>query len=279
MSELLGWNNPDQLTSRFIEDLRTASYGYANYQVAERILVDRFPPLADGFTYTSAEFLRCLSSRSGFHRPEGIDYHRLISDHNIPEKVSSGHIQEVWAMGFPWAGFFESRMAGPGAFWCNSPPLERTDRLPRRFVVMGFNFERGVGEMLESYGHRAESILEYTFRHIPARQSLWKRFTRVEKTHPGAAEVGSIHFAPNSVRDYDWGNPTPVLSRSRSWYNFPDLSSPPTWQTCAEWGNGDIRLHHLWWYRHLPHVEGMTSGLSNNWWNVIVDPNQSDARG
>jgi len=28
---------------------------------------------------------------------------------------------------------------------------------------MGFNYERGVGEMLEDLGHRAESILSHVF--------------------------------------------------------------------------------------------------------------------
>ena len=36
----------------------------------------------------------------------------------------------------------------------------------RRFVIMGYNYQRGVGEMLESFGHRSESILEKTFARL-----------------------------------------------------------------------------------------------------------------
>ena len=45
--------------------------------------------------------------------------------------------------------FYESIMGGAGAFWCNAPPMKNTAQCPRRFVVMGFNYERYVGEMLE----------------------------------------------------------------------------------------------------------------------------------
>ena len=129
--------------------------------------------------------------------------------------------------------------------------------------------------MLESYGHRAESMMEQVYRAIPenSSQNLWKLFIRHEKNHPGLAEVGTIHFAPNSWHDYDWGNPAEVMSHSQAWLYFPDLSQPPRLETCAEWGNGDTRAHHLWWYRHLPHVGGQFNMISNNWWHYIVDPN------
>jgi hypothetical protein len=37
--------------------------------------------------------------------------------------VARGEIDEIWLFGGPYFGFYESRMAGPGAFWCNAPPL------------------------------------------------------------------------------------------------------------------------------------------------------------
>ena len=42
---------------------------------------------------------------------------------------------------------------------------------------------------------------------------------------------------------------------------------------CNDWGNGDIRLHHKWWFNLLPHVEGAADGIAYNWWKYIVDPN------
>ena len=47
-----------------------------------------------------------------------------------------------------------------GAFWCNGPAMEQDCR---RFVIMGFNYERSVKEMVHDYGHRAESLLAKSF--------------------------------------------------------------------------------------------------------------------
>jgi hypothetical protein len=138
---------------------------------------------------------------------------------------------------------------------------------------MGFSYQRGVGEMFESMAHRAESIMTQAFRNTSGTANLWQRFILYDKIAPGNSEVGSVHYAPNSQTDYDWGNPRNVLSRCSNWYSFPDLSGQPVSVNCSEWGNGDIRLHHIWWLRHFPHLTGETNMISYNWWKYIIDPN------
>lgn len=272
LHQVLGWHDPDDLARRYIADVRDCSYGLVNYTIAKRVEVDGFPVKVDGFRYTPESYLRSWRSGRGFHQPDGVDYPRLLAEFDVIPQINRGEIDEVWLFAFPYAGYYESIMVGPGAFWCNAPPLA----LPaaRRFVVMGFNYERGVGEMLEDLGHRAESILAHAFRHTAGAANLWERFTRYDATHPGRAECGNVHFAPNSVRDYDWGNPRPVLSQCDNWLKFPDLSGTARRVTCAEWGHGDIRQHHLWWFRHFPHVAGESQGLAHNWWPYVIDPNQ-----
>ncbi len=164
-------------------------------------------------------------------------------------------------------------MGGPGAFWCNAPPLTQTAHASRRFVIMGFNYQRGVGEMLENFGHRAESIMKYTFRRERGDDNLWERFIRHEFKDPGQAEVGWMHYAPNSERDYDWGNKRKVLSRWRTWRNFPNLEGEAETVDCRDWGDGDIRLHHKWWFELLPKIGGSANRIAYNWWQYIVDPN------
>jgi hypothetical protein len=137
---------------------------------------------------------------------------------------------------------------------------------------MGFNYGRGVGEMLESMGHRAESVMAYVFAQAPGVPNLWDRFTRYDLTHPGQAEVGTVHFAPNSERDYDWGNRREVPSRCDDWLAYPEFPGHVRWVNCEEWGGGNIRAHHRWWFKHLPHVDGEMDGISNNWWNYVLDP-------
>jgi hypothetical protein len=273
LSTLLRWNDPDQLTRQYAADLAEASHGYCKYRIVERVEIDGFPTKIDGFRYTPSDFLTAWHARRGFHNPDWADYRKIVADLDIIARTEKGQIDEVWLMAFPYAGFYESRMAGPGAFWCNAPPLEGYEGASRRFIIMGFNYERGVGEMLEAHGHRAESILAHVFRKKRGRFDLWSRFTRYDMTHPGRAEVGTIHHAPNSRRDYDWGNQKMVPSRCDTWYDFPNLEGSPRDVNCREWGNGDIRLHHLWWFRHVPHVAGDFEGISNNWWEYITDPN------
>ena len=152
--------------------------------------------------------------------------------------------------------------------------MPETEGTQRRFVVMGFNYERGVGEMMESFGHRAESIMAKVYEGRAAEENLWERFTRYDRQSPEASEVGNMHFAPNSQRDYDWGNRRSVASACDDWYDFPQLSGDRRALNSDEWGGGDIRLHHAWWFRHLPHAEGDTKGVSNNWWGYILDPDR-----
>lgn len=273
LTQILPWNDPDMLTQAYMQDLRAASNGFLNYQIVERLEVDAFPRKEDGFQYDIDTYLFRWRSRTGFHVPDRVDYAALLRQFKIPARINLDQIDEVWLMAFPYAGYYESVMGGPDAFWCNAPPLGEIGRCNRRFVIMGFNYERGVGEMLESFGHRAESIMAHVYRHKRGEANLWQRFTRHEKTHPGHSECGTVHFAPNSERDYDWGNPRWVRSFCDNWKQFPDLSGPARRVNCQEWGNGDIRAHHFWWLSHLPCVPGQTAGILHNWWAYIADPN------
>jgi hypothetical protein len=273
LSQLLGWNDPAMLARQFISDVFDCSFGVARFEIVEAIEVHAFPVKADGFQYSPNSFLDAWRSRSGFHQPDRVDYHAILEEYDVIAKVNRREIDEVWLFAFPYAGYYESIMAGLGAFWCNAPPLSDTDDCSRRFVIMGFNYERGVGEMLEDLGHRTESVLAHVFRD-QGRHHLWEQFVRYDLTSPGRAEVGNIHFAPNSDRDYDWGNPRLVPSKCDQWYRYPDLRNEFRLVNCEEWGGGDIRSHHLWWFKHLPHFEGTLDGISNNWWNYSIDPNQ-----
>lgn len=273
LSDLLHWQDPDQLAQKYIQDVREASFGYANYQIVEHLEVAGCPVKADGFVYDPADYVRHWQTGKGWHQPDLVDYGRLIQEFQIIERLNQQQIDEVWLFGFPYAGYYESIMVGPGAFWCNAPAIENR-QAKRRFVIMGFNYERGVGEMLENLEHRTESIMRHVFRNQRSRENLWERFTRYDKTHPGRAECGNVHFAPNSERDYDWGNRRAVLSRCHTWLNYPQLEGAARPVNCTEWGNGDIRQHHLWWLRHLPHVAGQAGGISHNWWEYVIDPNR-----
>lgn len=273
LSEVLGWFRVADLTESFLADIRECSAGLVRYQIVERLDVDSWPVKADGFRYDEEHYLRCWNSRSGWHQPDTVDYGTIIRGFDLLSRVESRQIDEVWLFGFPYAGFYESIMVGPGAFWCNAPPIADSSGVSRRFVIMGFNYERDVGPMLESMGHRFESHLKHGWRHHRGADNLWERFSLHDKIAPGGANCGSMHYAPNSERDYDWGNTRFVPSNCDDWLHFPDVRGRVRQVNCQEWGGGDMRTHHKWWYGHLPKAPGSTHGMSNNWWSYGIDPN------
>ena len=273
LSEQLGWKRTEDLATGFMTDILQNSYGMARYQVVERIDVNEFPAKVDGFRYTPQTYMDVLRGVSSPYMPQEVNYYAIIDQFDLLNRIARDEIDEVWIFNFPHAGFYESIMAGPGAFWCNSPPLRNTNASGRRFVIMGFSYERGVGEMLESFGHRVESILDRTFGGLTGDANLWQRFIRYEKVAPGKAAVGNIHFAPNSERDYDWNNPSTVRSECYDWLlNFPDFKGDIRQVTSSDWGRGEIRAHHQWWLKHIPHVAGRQNGIHNNWWQYIINP-------
>jgi hypothetical protein len=290
--ETLGWNDPDQLAAGYIADIHECSGGLVNYQIAARVLADEVPVKKDGFQYKPSDLVEHLRSNTGFHDPDAVDYEAILDKFNLIQRIEEGEFDEVWLFGGPYFGFYESSMAGAGAFWCNAPVVPNSERCSRRFVIMGFNYERGIGEMLEDLGHRTEAALARQFgsetvlarAYNPNQLSAsagapanpFERLVRYDRTAPGLANVGVLHYAPNSLRDYDWGNPRPVLSCCDDWLLFPNLPDPPNYRlvNTREWGNGDIRQHHKWWLKHLPRAAGETNGVSNNWWTYTIDVNQ-----
>jgi hypothetical protein len=272
LTQIFGWNDPALLARQYAEDLRECSYGYLNYQIVDQIDADWYPVLKDGFRYDDASYLRAWRSRT-HHQPWEIDYEAQVRTFDLIGRYERGEIDEAWFFAFPYSGDYESTMVGRGAFWCNSPPVPNTEHCNGRFVVMAFNYERGVDCMLENFGHRTESIMSRVYERLGRGRNMWELFTRYDKIAPGHAQCGNVHFAPNSERDYDWGNPRPVRSYCDEWLSYPELPGNVRTIDCREWGGGDMRVHHKWWLKRLPHAAGETDGVSNNWWRYIVDPN------
>ena len=274
LSQHFNWSRADDLITKYVDDITETSKGLARYQIVQRVDVEEFLPLEDGFRYTVDSYLNTYRHTTQPHSPEWLDYKSFLARFNILQRIAQNELDEVWVFAFPYAGLFESVMAGPGAFWCNSRPLAGTDPSARRFVMMGFSLERGVGEMFESFTHRCESIMTRVFERTSGEANFYERFSRYDKKNPGEAECGTVHFAPNSERDYDWKNLRLVPSRCDDWYNFPNFTGATRQVNCEEWGNGDIRLHHLWWLDHFPRVSGRTHGIAHNWWQYVIDPNK-----
>jgi len=143
------WNNePLDLTMQFIQLMKRYD---KNYHVKAVHQHGVFPVLDADRQYTPESYIEVLKDSSKAIREKSgalaiIDYRRVIEP----------GCDEIWLFGGPYFGFYESRMIGKGAYWLNSPPLE----MPMKpVIVMGFNYERDLREMVHSYCHRIESIM------------------------------------------------------------------------------------------------------------------------
>jgi hypothetical protein len=219
------WNSSNRLISQYIDAMRNVSRNILQYQVVETLQVAEYPVLANGLRYTDTIYATALGDdKTAWRDANGnylfADYDQIIQQFDLLQKVESAQIDEVWMFGGPYFGFYESRMVGSGAFWCNGPAIEQKCR---RFVIMGFNYEREVKEMVHDYGHRAESLLA---KHFGSEKHLRKMY-RLETDSvpsnayeqflvdlgtvhrkPGGEEYGQDEFAWLTAMQPDWWPPT-----------------------------------------------------------------------
>ncbi len=281
-----GWQNPTVLVNQIIDDFYQASGGTIIYQVVETHDSDFIFTTLDG-QYMSLDTLRYYFTRSNGalygHTPgklqylaedEGrvaFDYVGMVDYYHLDEKRNSGQIHEVWVYSFPFSGMYESRLVGPNGFWYNSPPQPHPG-LHYLLPVMGWNYERGVAEALHSYGHRVESAMRQVYGRWDTNAkdpNNWEIFTRIDRDHPGEAQVGNIHFPPNGQSDYDYANSRYVTCYADNWKRYPYLLDQHRTLNCSEW-SCDQRVYMKWWFNHLPRYQGVYEGVLNNWWHYVV---------
>lgn len=284
------WQDPILLTSQIISSLQNSSGNFLNYQteIAER---NEWPPLIDGYRYNEEDYNTCLDS--GFtkcHIPVDVSYARIWQDLNLCSRISSKEVDEIFLYGPAQAGWDEFAFKIPEDKMPYDTPTNywlyqgRKKDIPdcngKTVFVMGFIYERGLAEALESYGHRAESALALTIG-----RGYWDgcmgtsdfdRYTCINKdvstlTPVQVAGCGNSHFPPNGLSDYNDTNTAFVPNACSSWNNYPFTAETVNNQNCLTWGCS--RLTFLqWWMNHFPKLDGVTAnGNLRNWWKYIAD--------
>jgi len=268
-----GWSDPRGLAREYTADVETASGARMRYDVVEWRTVNEFPPKRDGFRYTAATYAACLRQPGTCHDPDGLDYERVLADQRVSALVDRGEIEEVWLFGGPYFGYFEAAMAGPGAFDINGDAFTNVPA-KRPFAIMGFNYERGVAEMLHDLCHRAEATLARVYGGWEADRltTTWARFAANAHQSKGRAGVGSCHYPPNATSEYDYGNARPVESDAADWLRYPALRGKRSRVTKDTWGGPDYHRNYMrWWLGHLPRSDGVgPDGKLNNWWAYVT---------
>lgn len=198
------WRSALSLADEFIDAMIQISHKILICKIAAKLEISAYPVLTNGLQYNDASWTQAMrDDKSAIRDSHGnfmlADYQRILQEYKILQGIQTSKIDEVWIFGGPFFGFYESQMVGKGAFWCNSPALEQAGR---RFVIMGFNFERGLKEMVHSYCHRAESILSRNFNS----QDFQNRLYRHQPTSAPKNEYeqwllkyGTVHSAPDGV--------------------------------------------------------------------------------
>jgi hypothetical protein len=279
LHEFYFWNDPHELADGYINDITEASEGLLKYNVVEWRDLNQFPVKEDGFVYDDMSYHVCLHSPSysQCHSPDDFGYNKMIQDHNIIRDIDNNVYDEVWVFGGPYFGTWESSMAGPNAFYINGGVFPDVAS-KRAFVIMGFNFERGVGEMIHNLCHRTEATMSKVYGGWAAEQltTSWAKFA-ANKKQSGEAAVGSCHYPPNADADYDYSNQKSVESSADDWYDYPLLSGEKKSINAEEWGGPDYQRNYLkWWFHHLPRTEGVgPDGKLNNWWRYLFEFNEN----
>ncbi len=279
LHQRFNWINPMFLVSQLKEEFYTASDGVINFTMVDT--------LDDPFLFTRyyGEFIT-LDSLVAYYSQPGwpklvnalnagqlqFDYNALIDFYDLCTRRDNGEIDEVWVYAHPYASMYESRLAGQNAFWWNSPPLTGTSCI-KLLSIMGFNYERGVPEAMESMGHRAESALWAAFGrwnvHHPD-PNAWEIYTTIDKEIPGKGHVGNIHYPVNGLSDYDFSNTRYVITYADNWKRYPYLLDQTRTVNCLEWNCGHLG-YMRWWYAHLPRFTGVSDSTLNNWWMYFID--------
>ncbi len=193
------------------------------------------------------------------------DYYKIMNDHNICNYVDNQNVRYVFLWAYqgpeypgsrlvPYLNISESKMSGPFGDISNSNREDNMPKCQNTYRVFTFNYGRGTGEALHSWGHQIESEVE-------AVNYYWLRTAFQGPNYPQTLNVtgrcGSVHNPPNARFEYDYANPTPQNSDCLNWSPVGIGTLSPI--SCANWGcnyisdGNDPQTNYIVWnYQNLP---------------------------
>jgi hypothetical protein len=168
-------------------------------------------------------------------------------------------------------------MAGPGAFFINGGVYPEVPTV-RPFAFYGFNYERGVAEMLHNTAHRTEATMNRFFGEwkLAAPKNDWELFSANDRQSNGFAGVGTCHWPANAEKDYDYANERVVRSHGEDFLNYPALTGAKKPVSRSTWGRGERPDYHSdymrWYFALLPRAPGRSAdGRVHNWWKYLYN--------
>lgn len=294
--------NSDIEVENLVNDIKYSSHGNVDVRIVKKEHYSIFPVFTEYVTTKGGAkrdrldentWLEIMKDGWAKHEesplykalpPNIFNYENIISEYDLVNRRNKGEFDEVWLVSIAPIQAYDSVMVGSKAYKLDGPPIIKNCK---NFRIL--NVSMGKPEVnLERFGNIAEIIFKNVFgsRFDPNKQNSytvtdinalnpWEIFTLNNYATPGYAAVGTIRFAPNSTRERDWQNTTPIQSSWREWKNYPELTGKTQESNYLDWAPSNnqmpiSRQHHRWWLSLMPHVEGRTiDGYSNNWWDYL----------
>jgi hypothetical protein len=302
LSHVLNWPSITSIANELVDTFSNATNGRVQYQIVENHQLNKFPQRLDGTSWNWNGYMDCVNSgyNDSLCKPSGQDtakYLPLITSDtgaNLCTKIATGQIDEIWLWGSYYFGFdeFAYRIPNdatmyqpiPYNYWLYDGRKYDLPQCGRTYFVMGWIPQAGMANTVHSYGHRIESALSLspagkglfnTCTEPQAGSNEWTQFLCIEKTQPGQAMCGNIHYPPNGQSDYDYTNMTSVQSGCDDWFNnYPNPTGAKAAVNAQTWAqpDGDYHLGFMkWWLRHIPRFNGSHTDVANDWWYYILN--------
>lgn len=284
LHEVLKFNDPRKLAEGYIGDMRSATKGLIDFEIVEWRDLDEFYARVDGEIYQIDDYVRKRLSNTGWPSRIEADYPRMMREQGVLSKIDEGLIDEVWVFGDHYFGLWEASMAGPGAFFINGGVYPEVPTV-RPFAIYGFNYERGVAEMLHNTAHRVEATMNRTYGDWNLAKPLnnWELFSANASQSNGTAGVGTCHWPANALHDYDYANRREIMSYADDFLNYPNMTFSLKKISAKSWSSDGVDPHRgymKWYFARLPKAVGVNDdGKLNSWLPYIFDFQNYDRNG
>jgi len=282
--EVFGWNDPRMLASQCQKDIAFMTGGAVAVEIVEWRDLDEFPLFTDGFRYAPDQYVANRRAGSGWH-DGGADFDHLARQQNLAALVNQHQVDEIWCFGDHYFALFgEAWMAGPNPFFINGPTFPDAG-FDRAVAGYGFNYERGVAEMIHNLGHRTENHGQraYGSWNLANPTTAFDRFSANYLESPGHTPgVGTCHVPANADAHYNYDNLRVVQASAFDWPDYPALTSTTTAVSRGSWAFGpapDCQRDYLaFYFGMMPRNAGAApDGRQANWFKYIWDFNGYEA--
>lgn len=289
--EALGWNDPRRLAAQFEADIEFMTGGAIDVQIVESRHFEEFPLFGDGFRFSPDEYAqnRLIGNFGYFTRPVGFDLDHVVRTQGLEALVNAGQIDEIWVFGdhfllFGGYALGEAWMAGPGSFFINGPSYPEI-AFNRAIAGYGFNYERGVAEMVHNLSHRTENHGQraFGFWNLASPVTAFDKFSANGFGSPGQTPgVGTCHHPANADDEYDYNDVRVVPSAAFDFPGYPALTGATTLVSRDTWALGPVpdyqRDYLNFYFGMVPRNAGTAAdGRQANWFKYIWDFNSYEA--